>query len=1467
MYKKNKINSKIIIFTILLSIILNTFSTLTLYAEKNEWSLFKFTTINAKEYNKIFNEKLEAVNINSNFINSMAIGLEIQGQGGKYVGIPSDKDINSYELTLTKAEVPSYYSNPGSLVLDGKKRDYFLPVSHQYTWTYDNGNKSDTMPIWFILKIDRGDDQSKWTDVKDIEDLWAPFANAYDDLMILAEEIEKQGLPKNVNDYHPNHAGYLKAAANDWSKILQRNYFDPRLDFDEKGNPYPKKFDRNLRREQIEAAIENMYTHIDYVKSHRVNEPEILEFEVDGYHGIVDKKNSKVTLYVEQGASLNLDNVKVTTPDWVIARHKSGELKSGKTAIYSIQSIDALYERYGAKPYDNIKRDWEIQVVEGNPQILINSVRYTSPEGQKVEGIIEDNKITLNIPFGVDLESLPLEIYYSGDEICYIDKNENETIFKNKDILDARNPITLRVKQNGITKEYILNINTSKSRGNKILSFKIGEYLGNINHEEGIVEVKVPYGTDLTKLKPLIEIDFRSVISPRYNELQDFSKEVEYKVTSEYGENKIYRVNVIYENPVEGNEILSFRVGSIEGTINGEDITLSVPSNMDLKNIKPSIEISPYAKVAPASGETVNFSKGKVTYTVTAQNSSTKLYYVEIKADGEEKPGPDKEYLDKLKTIRDNIKDRYKSSASDDWEWMNLGFYEGIENGFEDGIRKNAEDLPHRFDLYKEIRDLKTIKLTDMARGVMMLTAMGIDASNLSQFSIDGEPFKTGDNVETADLTDNIYNYSRDTGTVNDFIFGLIALDMGNYSVPDNARYTREKMLDIILAHRYGTDDFGIDMVAMLMQSLYPYRYDPIYGERVKDKLDEGLDIILGHKTAPGVEPMRDDYMFEAWGSINSESADQVIIALCSVGIDPFSDTRFSRQPKDNLIYNVIDKFVTRNMDGFGHDSNSYNSMATYQGMYMLQWYINFIEEGSNHYSLYYEGVPFDFSKNFSSEAEITYFELLGKVGDIDHENGIIKIEVPKETTEEELSTVPIIKVSENAFISPSIDTVQDFTKEISYTVIAEAGSTEKIYRIIIEKKEDVLSGEKEITSVGIKEMPKAKININKQNREVIVVLPSDTEESKLKNLILSIEYRGESISPDPSEPQNYTHDVKYTIRAKDGSTADYIVKVFIEEADKYEFTKFVLRGVEGKIDTIFNEIKIDIPFGAFVGEEGEQGGKVILNEAEYGPWESTTSIVPAPTNPIVFEDENEYKILPYPSDNMVKYNVKINYVEVGGSSEISQFSIGRYTGKIEKNSIILTIPDGKTERQFKEELRSKIPNINWNGKSIDPMPDGENNSLKYKDKNGEYQDDYLKDYVLSDNEGNVNIYTVKFIGGSTNPGSEDSDKDDMEIISFTVNGIDAIIDNEHGRIFLEVPFEMENYNVFPIIISSKGVSIYPDLSQSIDLRKNNVYTLQKGDNYKQYTLIVRRAQPKPATLLWRYMEESLDIPYYQRVD
>ena len=101
----------------------------------------------------------------------------------------------------------------------------------------------------------------------------------------------------------------------------------------------------------------------------------------------------------------------------------------------------------------------------------------------------------------------------------------------------------------------------------------------------------------------------------------------------------------------------------------------------------------------------------------------------------------------------------------------------------------------------------------------------------------------------------------------------------------------------------------------------------------------------------------------------------------------------------------------------------------------------------------------------------------------------------------------------------------------------------------------------------------------------------------------------------------------------------------------------------------------------------------------------------------------------------------------------------------------------------------------------------------------------------------------LEFEGGGTgtNPGDSDNpdDPDDpngskdkgIEILTFSVNGIKATVDNGNGRIFLEIPFETENFIVFPVVTLSEDTSISPDLYKPIDLRKtNNIFTLRKGD-------------------------------------
>lgn len=131
-------------------------------------------------------------------------------------------------------------------------------------------------------------------------------------------------------------------------------------------------------------------------------------------------------------------------------------------------------------------------------------------------------------------------------------------------------------------------------------------------------------------------------------------------------------------------------------------------------------------------------------------------------------------------------------------------------------------------------------------------------------------------------LVQILYNYSGEY-TINGPIFALNALDMGNYTIPENAVWTRDKLLETLLNHKYLSDGFGLDMVTMLMQPLGPYMNDPVYGERVKAKLEEGLKIVLDSFGSDNV--FNNPYGVQWGGVYTSEGSAQIVCAMSSMGI------------------------------------------------------------------------------------------------------------------------------------------------------------------------------------------------------------------------------------------------------------------------------------------------------------------------------------------------------------------------------------------------------------------------------------------------------------------------------------------------------------------------------------------------------------------------------------------------------
>lgn len=85
--------------------------------------------------------------------------------------------------------------------------------------------------------------------------------------------------------------------------------------------------------------------------------------------------------------------------------------------------------------------------------------------------------------------------------------------------------------------------------------------------------------------------------------------------------------------------VQSFKVGDKYADINHTigTITMTLPSGTDLKNVKPEIRLPESASITPASGSTVDFSNGPVTFKVVSTNGAHRTYTVSIAAYGDPK--------------------------------------------------------------------------------------------------------------------------------------------------------------------------------------------------------------------------------------------------------------------------------------------------------------------------------------------------------------------------------------------------------------------------------------------------------------------------------------------------------------------------------------------------------------------------------------------------------------------------------------------------------------------------------------------------------------------------------------------------------------------------------------------------------------------------------------------------------------
>ena len=243
------------------------------------------------------------------------------------------------------------------------------------------------------------------------------------------------------------------------------------------------------------------------------------------------------------------------------------------------------------------------------------------------------------------------------------------------------------------------------------------------------------------------------------------------------------------------------------------------------------------------------------------------------------------------------------------------------------GLARSELDIPDEYfekyyntaEKYVKEHDgiLHERKYTEYSRVVIALTAIGKDPQNIAGYNL---------LVPLADYKKTIRQ------GINGAIWALIALDSGNYEIPDSSsaeiRATREMYISYIIERQtsdggwslYG-DSADADVTGMALQALSRYRSV----EKVKTAIEKALLCMS--------EKQNENGGFLSVEAENSESCSQMLSALSTLGIS-VNDERFVKNGK--TVLDALLTFFIREK-GFEHThGGGVNQMATEQCFYAL---------------------------------------------------------------------------------------------------------------------------------------------------------------------------------------------------------------------------------------------------------------------------------------------------------------------------------------------------------------------------------------------------------------------------------------------------------------------------------------------------------------------------------------------------
>lgn len=248
------------------------------------------------------------------------------------------------------------------------------------------------------------------------------------------------------------------------------------------------------------------------------------------------------------------------------------------------------------------------------------------------------------------------------------------------------------------------------------------------------------------------------------------------------------------------------------------------------------------------------------------------------------------------------------------------------------GTLKQSDLDAYYADLCREVQSGGRLLPTDLFRMVVATLVMGKDPTN----------------VAGVNLIEKMCNYPNlDRMTSNMISFTLLALDAKDYEVPQGALWTREALIEKLLTFQnacggFGlssADTYGVDVTAMILQALAPYRDM----KQVDLAFEKALEYLRSEMT--------NDCGYINEGDDNGCTAAQVLTALSVAGIDPLDPDNGFTRGNHNLV-KKLDEFKRDTGYTTFMKNNQADGMGTSQIGYALEAYRRFVQGESSLFDL-----------------------------------------------------------------------------------------------------------------------------------------------------------------------------------------------------------------------------------------------------------------------------------------------------------------------------------------------------------------------------------------------------------------------------------------------------------------------------------------------------------------------------------